>query len=247
MVSLVCRKTGNGPLNVVLERLPRGARRLRITGPGIYVDDNRLEAEPGKRYDSAVPRLPAKPARLKKNLRFLRDFLGRNARPESMCGLFSPSPEASFRTMFGRGLLERMKKGAALIEDGNYSAGARSLRGLGFGLTPSGDDFLCGLLTGMSFIEANLPVKLSSARKSVCANAVTGNFISATFLHCACEGRVSEKTGKLLTALAGFDKARLVAEAEGSLRTGHTSGADFCAGLIYGCEAGLRAAQQTSS
>jgi hypothetical protein len=31
MVSLVSRKTGNGPLNVVLENLPRRARRLKVT------------------------------------------------------------------------------------------------------------------------------------------------------------------------------------------------------------------------
>ena len=241
MVSLVSRKTGNGPLNVVMKHLPRGARRLKVTKLAFYIDENRLEADPETNYDSAVPRLPLDPALFKENLYTLRDFLGANAPAKSMCFLFSFSAEKSFRTVFERTMLEGMKKGAALIETGDYAKGARCLRGLGFGLTPSGDDFLCGVLTGLSFVEINLPADLSFVKDSIYDKAVTRNLISGSFTYCAYNGRVNEKTGKLLTALAGFDNKRLIMAAKASLRTGHTSGADFCAGLIYGCEAGFRA------
>ncbi|HBB66499.1 MAG: hypothetical protein A2X28_05155 [Elusimicrobia bacterium GWA2_56_46] len=251
MVSLVSRKTGNGPLNVVLKHLPRAARRIKITKLVLYIDENRLEVDPEKNYDSAVPRLPLEPALFKKNLRSLRDFLGRNAPEKSMCFLFSFSAENAFRTVFERTMLGKMKNGAALIEAGDYAKGARVLRGLGFGLTPSGDDFLCGCLTGLNFVEANLnpavgsgfhSLDLSVIKDAVYHNAVTKNFISGSFTYCAYNGRVNEKTGKLLAALAGFSEKRLIAAARASLRSGHTSGADFCAGLVYGCEAGLRAA-----
>lgn len=241
IVSLVSRKTGNGPLNVVMKHLPRGARRLKVTKLCLYIDENRLEVDPEKNYDSAVPRLPLDPALFKENLYFLRDFLGHNAPPKSMCFLFSFSAEDSFKTVFERTMLESMKKGAALLEAGDHAKAARALRGLGFGLTPSGDDFLCGYLTGLSFIEANLQADLSAIKDAVYDNAVTKKFIAGSFTYCAYNGRVNEKTGKLLTALAGFDDKRLVLAAKASLRSGHTSGADFCAGLIYGCEAGLRA------
>ena len=240
MVSLVSRKTGNGPLNVVLKHLPRGARRLKVTKLALYIDENRLEVAPEKNYDSSVPRLPLDPAPLKENLYTLRDFLGHNAPAKSMCFLFSFSAENSFKTVFERTMLESMKKGAALIEAGDYARGARSLRGLGFGLTPSGDDFLCGFLTGLNFVEANLPADLAVIKDTVYENAVTRNLISGSFTYCAYNGRVNEKTGKLLAALAGFDDKRLILAVKASLRNGHTSGADFCAGLIYGCEAGLR-------
>ena len=241
IVSLVSRKTGNGPLNIMLKHLPRGARRLKVTKLALYIDENRLEVDPEKNYDSAVPRLPLDPELFRENLRFLRDFLGRNAPAKSMCFLFSFSTEDSFKTVFERTMLESMKKGVALLETGDYARGARSLRGLGFGLTPSGDDFLCGFLTGLSFSEVNLPADLSAVKDSIYDNAVTKSFISGTFTYCAYNGRVNEKIGKLLAALAGFDEKRLVLAAKASLKNGHTSGADFCAGLIYGCEAGLRA------
>jgi len=271
IVSLVSRKTGNGPLNVVLKHLPRGARRLKVTKLALYIDENRLEVDPEKNYDSSVPRLPLDPSLLKENLNFLRDLFGRIAPAKSMCFLFSFCAEDSFRTVFERKMLEKMKKGAALLGAGSYAKGARALRGLGFGLTPSGDDFLCGFLTGLGFMEVNLPGdpprsfscetdeadeagqkfkaglgapngrNLSEIKDIIYDNALTRNFIGASFTYCAYNGRVNEKTGKLLAALAGFNDRRLVLAAKASLRAGHTSGADFCAGLIYGCEAGLRA------
>ena len=254
VVSLVSRKTGNGPLNVVLKHLPRGARRLKVTKLALYIDENRLEVDPEKNYDSAVPSLQLDPSLLKENLNFLKDLFGTIAPAKSMCFLFSCGAEAAFRTVFEREMLKKMKSGAALLGSGRYAKGARALRGLGFGLTPSGDDFLCGYLTGLNFIETNLKADASGAlalmekvrglsdiRDAVYDNALTKNFIGASFTYCAYNGRVNEKTGKLLTALARFDRKRLASAAKASLRAGHTSGADFSAGLIYGCEAGLRA------
>jgi hypothetical protein len=197
--------------------------------------------DPELNYDSAVPRLPLDPVLFKENLCFLKDFLGHNAPPKSMCFLFSFSAEDSFKTRFERTMLGSMKNGVALLEAGDYAGGARSLRGLGFGLTPSGDDFLCGYLTGLSFLEVNGLADLADIKDLVYDNAVTKNFISSSFTFCAYNGRVNEKIGKLLSALSGFDDKRLILAAKTAFRKGHTSGADFCAGLIYGCETGLRA------
>jgi len=239
IVSLVSRRTGNGPMNIVLKHLPRGARRLKITKYNLYIDENCLEADPGKNYDSSVPLLPLDPVLFKENLRILRDFLGANAPPKSMCFLFAFSAEDAFRSVFERAMLERMKKAVRLLETGDYAGGARSLRGLGFGLTPSGDDFLCGCLTGLSFVEANLSADLGVIKDAVYDNALTKNLIANSFTWCAYNGRVNEKARALLSALAGFDESRLISTAKAALKNGHTSGADFCAGLVYGCEAAL--------
>lgn len=240
IVSLVSRKTGNGPMNIVLKHLPPGARRLKITKLKLYIDENCLETDPEKNYDSSVPLLPLDPVLLKENLRTLRELLGAGAPAKSMCFLFAFSAENAFRSVFERAMLERMKKAVGLLDAGDYAGGARSLRGLGFGLTPSGDDFLCGYLTGLSFLEANLSAAVAAVKDAVYDNALTKNLISNSFTWCAYNGRVNEKTRALLAALAGFDEPRLINAAKAALRKGHTSGADFCAGLVYGCETALR-------
>ena len=240
IVSLVNRKTGNGPMNIVLKHLPPGARRLKITKLNLYIDENCLETDPEKNYDSSVPVLPLDTCLFKENLRILRDFLGAGAPAKSMCFLFAFSAENAFRSAFERAMLARMKKAVGLLEAGDYTGGARSLRGLGFGLTPSGDDFLCGWLTGLSFVEANLSADLGDIKDAVYDNALTKNLIANSFTWSAYNGRVNEKTRALLAALAGFDEPRLVNSAKAALKKGQTSGADFCAGLVYGCEAALK-------
>ncbi|OGS08186.1 MAG: hypothetical protein A2270_10155 [Elusimicrobia bacterium RIFOXYA12_FULL_51_18] len=240
VVSLVNRKTGNGPMNVVMKHLPHGARRLKVTKFKLYVDENSLEIDPERNYDSSVPQLPMDPGLFKENICSLKDFLGKYAPPKSMCFLFSFSARGVFKSIFERTMLESMKKAVRLLDSGDYADGARSLRGLGFGLTPSGDDFLCGYLTGLSFVEVNLPVDLGAIKDAVYDNALTGNLLANSFTYCAYNGRVNEKTRKLLAALAGFDEKRLTLAAKAALKNGHTSGADFCAGLIYGCEAALK-------
>ncbi|MBU2573717.1 MAG: DUF2877 domain-containing protein [Elusimicrobia bacterium] len=241
VISLVNRKTGNGPFNVVLKQLPPGAKRLKTTRFYLYIDENRLACDPEKAYDSSLPKLEIVPGTLWENLAFLKNFLVRNAPRKSLRFLFEPRAEKAFTRIFERNMLERVKKAVSLLEAGSYAKGARVLKGLGFGLTPSGDDFLSGYLTGLGFAELNLDSDVSEAIEEVYKNASTENLISNTFLMCAYDGLVNEKIKKLLTMLALDEQNKLARAARAALRNGHTSGADFCVGLIYGCEAGLRA------
>ena len=240
MVSLVTRKTGNGPLNIVMKHLPVGAVRLRVSRFKLYVDENCLEADPGRNYDSFVPVRSLDPVRFRGNLELLKNWLGVSAPAESMCFLFSATSADGSRRLFERRMFRAMKHAVRLLDGGDYVGGARSLRGLGFGLTPSGDDFLCGFLTGVSFVEKCFSADLSDILRAVYDNALTGNAISASFTWCAYNGRVNEKIKELLDALSVPGKPRLYRAARAAIRRGHTSGADFCAGLVRGCEAGLR-------
>ena len=239
VVSLVGRAAGNGPMNIVMERPPAGARRLEIRGSRFHIDENPLETGPGKKYDSSMPKIRSDRARLRRNLALLKKSGGSAVPEKSMWFLYDPRLETTFKSSFELRLLERMKDGFTLLLDGNYARGARALRGLGFGLTPSGDDFLCGCLTGLGFIGANFPSDLSGLIGLLYRSAETENPVSATFAWCAYNGRVNEKVRRLLLALAGTDRTELDASAAAVFRTGHTSGADFCAGLVFGCELGL--------
>lgn len=242
MISLVNRKTGNGPFNVVLKQLPTHARRLKTTKFYLYIDENRLAFDPGKAYDAALPLVRADPGLLHENLAFLKDFLARHARRKSLRFLFDAAAEKDFTRLFEKTMAQRVKKAVALLQSGEYAKGARSLRGLGFGLTPSGDDFLSGYLTGLGFMELNMDAAVTEIKEAVYKNASTRNLISNSFLTCAYEGLVNEKIKELLNSLAADGEKRLAAAARAALKSGHSSGADFCAGLIYGCEAGMAAA-----
>ena len=110
---------------------------------------------------------------------------------------------------------------------------AARLVGLGTGLTPSGDDFLCGLLAGYRFSQVNLRFATTMKMELVFLNSEGNNLISNSFLRASYEGKVNAKVRRLMLALGRRDRMELAAAAKAALESGHTSGADFCAGLAF--------------
>ena len=239
IISLVSPGAGAGPVNLVVKQIPVGARKFRATKFAFYIDDNRLRKAPGAMYDSSVPELDAEPALVRENIETLKVFFAVNAPPRSMRFVLDPDAELEFRRVFERKMLSRMKKAVALLSAGAYAAGAKMMRGLGFGLTPSGDDFLSGMLAGFSFARISLRLNTEKAALAVYKNSEGGNIISNTFLRCSYEGMVTLKIKRLMLALCGSGKRELLSAAADALKSGHTSGADFCAGLVFALQDAL--------
>lgn len=112
---------------------------------------------------------------------------------------------------------------------------ARTLVGLGPGLTPSGDDLLGGILAAFRVLGGD------TAFADAAGTAVAGlakartTSISATLLRLACAGQVAEEVAAVLRAIASG------VALEPAIRTllgiGHTSGADLAAGVLAGAVA----------
>lgn len=241
IVSLVPPRTGAGPLNLVLKQVPAGAKRLRASRFYFYVDENRLRKEPAAIYASKLPLLEADPDTVRANIPALASIIVLKAPPLSLAFIFDTSLEKNFSRVFERHLLARFKKAFSFFNSGDYASGVKTIRGLGLGLTPSGDDFLSGLLAGLNFSALNLGLDTSARIEQVFFYAEGGNLISNAFLRSSYEGRVNAKTRRLMAALASADRRELAAAAAAALKSGHTSGADFCTGLVFAVQEALRA------
>lgn len=232
IVSLVPPRAGAGPLNVVLKQLPPGARRLRSTRFYFYIDENRLRKEPEARYASSVPPVDATPEAVQAGVEALAGILARRSPPKSLAFIFDPSLEKDFARVFERHLLARFKKGVAYFAARDYARGVKTMRGLGLGFTPSGDDFISGLLAGYNFAMRSLRFDAAARLEQIYFHAEGGNLVSNAFIRCSYEGRVNEAVLRLLKSLGG-GRRELEAAARRALESGHTSGADFCAGLVF--------------
>lgn len=106
--------------------------------------------------------------------------------------------------------------------------GLVSLIGLGPGLTPSGDDFLCGLLAsscfGAGFVRRHRDIIAGQILRALSST----NDISAAFLRCACGGLFSEP---VLELCGGGDIEQCCKD---FLSIGHSSGADTLCGMLFG-------------
>lgn len=233
IVSLVPPRTGAGPFNLVLKQLPAGATRLRASRFYFYVDENRLQKESAALYSSEMPALDPSPETVQANTVALAGLLAAKAPPKSLAFIFNPGLEKDFSRIFERHLLARFKKAVAYFFARDYARGVKTMRGLGLGLTPSGDDFISGLLVGYNFARQSLRFDTEARIEQIFFYAEGNNLISNIALRASYEGKVNAKVRRLLEALAATGGKGLAAAAAAALKSGHTSGADFCAGLVF--------------
>lgn len=206
---IVARSLGAGPLNLV------------VADPQAFLTGNRIEIPRRKdapRFDSSLPKLDRSgQARLQI---LLTDSLPRHAPRESLVSLFAPAKkiprlqqarDAIFQEAFTHFAVHRLDKGVRLI------------RGCGEGLTPSGDDFICGLM-----LACRLRPNWAMAQ-TLLRHALGQNPVSNAFLKMAAKGCVNAALQQLLSAPSDAGVKKVCA-------FGHSSGADLLCGLRYGLE-----------
>jgi hypothetical protein len=204
---VVNRAIGAGPLNLV------------VADPAAFVPGDTLVlprrcAVP--RFDSALPRLPA--AARAQLARSVQATLPRGAPPDSLVSLFFP---AGHVPRFQAARDARFRQAFALVRAGRLAAGVRLIRGCGAGLTPAGDDFLCGWLLACRLRRQRPLAQL------ILKQALGRNPVSNAFLEMAAQGRVNAAMKKLLQAPAP-------ARVRAVCAFGHTSGADLLCGMWWG-------------
>lgn len=145
-------------------------------------------------------------------------------------------------TAAARALLARPEVDAALRARSGRLAGAvlagrdpepevRRLVGGGRGLTPSGDDALCGVLLALRGRGLGED-RFQGLAGTVHAAASTTTSLSASLLRAASAGYAVADVVRLVTAACAGDEPGAAAALPAVLTIGHSSGADLVAGVL---------------
>jgi hypothetical protein len=118
---------------------------------------------------------------------------------------------------------------------------AARMIGLGTGLTPSGDDFLCGLMAALwcTSCEGESDARLLAGfGAALAARLDATNVVSATLLKCAIAGSfcgaIHDLTAELARSRTGDRTAALRVAMDRLCAMGHSSGMDTAAGFLFG-------------
>lgn len=110
-------------------------------------------------------------------------------------------------------------------------AAVAALAGWGPGLTPSGDDFLAGLMLALWAQQGEAARPLCA--RIVAAAAPRTTRLSGAFLRAAAEGLADQRWHTLLHALAGACDAAVATAAQAVLAFGASSGLDMLTGFLW--------------
>ncbi len=144
---------------------------------------------------------------------------------------------------FARELIDTAREAAARVFNGLATrnlelvrAGARSLAGLGGGLTPSGDDYLVGIMYAVwTAGGAGEAAAICGQIAEVAGRRTTP--LSRAWLRAAAAGEASSLWHELVGGLVMRDLRSVQAVTRRMLALGHTSGADSLAGFLQGLQA----------
>lgn len=128
------------------------------------------------------------------------------------------------------GVLSETRQALARHQEEQAASVLARLCGVGIGLTPAGDDFLCGVLHAMTVYRprATLRRRLAAA---VCAEADGTTAVSRALLKKACQGNAGALLQDLFTAA---QPREVLCTARRILQIGHSSGQDLLNGIYFG-------------
>ena len=210
---------GAGPAQIVVRGRDLNAiGSLEVCPDRVILGGAAMEIR--RRYHSRLHIDGSDPARIHRNLHALGAALLASAPARSI--VFLPGSGSAFEAALAR----RFREGVTRLLAADLDSGARAIAGLGFGLTPSGDDFLAGLLLGMYALGA--PAR---QRRRVYEAARSSNAFSESLLGCAADGCCIEPAQSLIHALFAGTEADVARHTTRLSAVGASSGADLAAGL----------------
>lgn len=242
MVSVVTEAIAAGPDNIVVSGLSLSRiNSLMVTNNQVAIDDLVFNYDSCGIYNSTISSIKftfIDFERLHENIKWFEQFLLELAHPLSVVGLLGINEKfgaGRFNSKFEKAFANRMIEGIAKIADGNIVDGVKSIRGLGFGLTPSGDDFITGVLVGINFLQHIYQNQTGcyDLIDKIYNQAIGENVFSNLFLYNAKRGLVVEHVKQLLSNLLNGGKPEIFASVKLMLAVGESSGADFGAGLLF--------------
>jgi hypothetical protein len=267
LISVIKNEDFISPTSIVISALyDRGFRSLGIeegtkigvNGDNMVFEDKALTIRLGKSANWFSPPVPKQSAlldliKVSLNLRILRDVIYTCPSREGLVPLlenvelYGPTqlflkPQRPALSEKARPSIETLMWGLFSGDQNMVITRALEILGLGPGLTPSGDDFLAGLIlsltVGGKVLRGSNKSELGFYRKvsaNICKLAKEKTTIyTQTLLSQARSGEGPKAVVELIHALLTKDPNQVATSAKTVISMGETSGADIAIGIYYG-------------
>jgi hypothetical protein len=232
---VVDSRVGAGPLNIVIEGIPIDSlQHLEVTDDRLFLNGYYTLSDDSQLYNADITIDWINRTQFIQNLPNFEDALIQYSPQKSLAFLINPARKKEFSTPFDLAIANRIEDGMNLLLQGDYRMGTEKLKGVGYGLTPSGDDFISGFLIALNVCQKIFSADLSAIISRIHNAAKSNNKFTNTFLDCAADGQVSEKFQKLIYVLDNPGKKETPIYTRELLTVGATSGADQAVGFLIG-------------
>lgn len=231
LITLGNKYIGSGPSNIIFEEIfLENINRVVINKDCFYINDKKYLISDEKVYSSTLSITNFLVQNFYLNLKIFEKILKTVSNKRGLIPIIDENFEK--KDNFMNNFVLRIYEGTKILFNKNVIEGIKLIKGVGIGLTPSGDDFIYGLLTGLKVLEIVKNENNYPLRKMIYENAKGDNLISNNFLYHASEGLFFEKTKKLITSLFIGNENEIFDSSISIFQIGETSGVDFSVGFL---------------
>jgi hypothetical protein len=233
LVSVVQEKIGGGPLNIVVKGIVTDSiTSLEIYNHSIRLNDEEIFFDESKRYNPFLNFSTCSMHGFMDNLQYFEKILVELAPQNSLTSFFKDSIEIMPQGSFQNVLKKKLNSGLNELYFGDIEKGVQMLKGVGIGLTPSGDDAIAGVLIALHLMTEFSGWDLRQTISKISEIAVSENKFTNSFVYCAARGMLFEKNKYLLQSLVSGQTEEIKQNVLRVLEIGHTSGADMAVGFL---------------
>ncbi len=138
--------------------------------------------------------------------------------------------EQNFKTSFEKAFVKHIKEAYNEIKKGNFYDGISKMKGAGFGLTPSGDDFIAGMLYACDVL-IKYGVKINTDVKKIREISKSNNPISDSLIYYASKGAYYKRFKDFIEAFL-YKEENLNQAFNNLIEIGETSSSDMLSGFL---------------
>lgn len=230
LITIGNKKIGSGPSNIIFDGFDQSIKKISIFNDKLFLDKNEYNLDKNKVYNSTLEIEKFDLKKFYSNLSIFEGYLRILAYGKGLEPLIEEK-ELKKDNLMDKVLI-RIKNGIETLFNIDLIEGINEIKGVGIGLTPSGDDFIYGFLTGLKVFEIIRKEDNLFLRRLIYNSAKGDNIISNNFLYYASEGHFFEKTKNLILSLFYGDEGEIFTSTTSILQIGETSGVDFSVGFL---------------
>jgi hypothetical protein len=222
----------SGPNVIHFQRLPEiPAEKLQINLSELRLDDAKYNLDLCEVYDSNLDFSFLTFEQLKKRSILLKEKAKSWFKEESLGFLLYKNVQFSIsENAVQNAIREHCQQVCNFTEIDELISIVANMKGLGIGLTPSGDDFNCGILYALFLLQNATKQDYSEIRKKIFEIALGNNQISNSFLYYAFHGSFYQAFKEGLIGLLWKNKTLPMRNV---FATGHASGSDMITGFLF--------------
>jgi len=204
---------------------------IEIDKNEIIINDKVLKYNGLRKYNSKIN---YENVELKDNLNFTISFIEENINKLNLLSiafLINEKLEDEFKTGFQKAFVKHIKSAWYKIHKGDFFEGVKKMKGSGHGLTPSGDDFITGMLYALVLIQEIQEKDTTELRNKIYKASKTNNDISRNMIFHASKGLYFKQFKDFQEGLIDKDK-NIKQKFENLISIGETSGSDMITGYF---------------